>query len=114
LEADREGSSFASTSKGVSFRSSAEPVFDGEPPDWGELIDIVADEAGRWCRAVPAISVSSGPIGVPARSSRRCTRAYHTRRGVTLVILLAGGDKSTQARDIARAVGLAAQLKDPR
>jgi putative component of toxin-antitoxin plasmid stabilization module len=39
-----------------------------------------------------------------------------TTRGVggTLVILLAGGDKSTQARDIARAVGLAAQLKDPR
>jgi putative addiction module killer protein len=41
-------------------------------------------------------------------------RLYYTRRGGTLVILLAGGDKSTQARDIARAVGLAAQLKDPR
>jgi putative addiction module killer protein len=41
-------------------------------------------------------------------------RLYYTRRGATLVILLAGGDKSTQARDIARAVGLAAQLKDPR
>jgi putative addiction module killer protein len=41
-------------------------------------------------------------------------RLYYTRRGETLVILLAGGDKSTQARDIARAVALAAQLKDPR
>jgi putative addiction module killer protein len=41
-------------------------------------------------------------------------RLYYTRRGATLVILLAGGDKSTQARDIARAVGLAAQLKDSR
>jgi putative addiction module killer protein len=41
-------------------------------------------------------------------------RLYYTRRGATFVVLLAGGDKSTQARDIARAVGLATQLKDPR
>ena len=35
-------------------------------------------------------------------------RLYSTRRGAHLVILLAGGDKSTQARDIARAKTLAA------
>lgn len=35
-------------------------------------------------------------------------RLYSTRRGAHLVILLAGGDKSTQARDIARAKTLGA------
>ncbi len=34
-------------------------------------------------------------------------RVYLTRRGDTLVILLAGGDKSSQARDIERAKKLA-------
>jgi putative addiction module killer protein len=41
-------------------------------------------------------------------------RLYYTRRGAVLVILLAGGDKSTQARDIARAVKTAAELKEAR
>jgi len=39
-------------------------------------------------------------------------RLYYTRRGTSLVILLVGGDKSTQQKDIACAVELAAQLKD--
>jgi putative addiction module killer protein len=34
-------------------------------------------------------------------------RVYFTRRGETVVILLAGGDKSTQARDIKSAQALA-------
>lgn len=37
-------------------------------------------------------------------------RVYFVRRGQSLVILLAGGDKSSQARDIARARGLARGL----
>lgn len=37
-------------------------------------------------------------------------RIYLARRGDTLVILLAGGDKRTQQRDIAAAQALAAQL----
>lgn len=37
-------------------------------------------------------------------------RLYFTRRGHELVILLVGGDKSSQRRDIARARQLAAQL----
>jgi len=41
-------------------------------------------------------------------------RLYYMRRGAALVILLAGGDKSTQARDIARAVNMAAGLKEAR
>ena len=39
-------------------------------------------------------------------------RLYFVRRGRVLVILLNGGDKSTQARDIRRALKLAASLGD--
>lgn len=34
-------------------------------------------------------------------------RVYYTKRGIRLLLLLAGGNKSTQARDIARAIRLA-------
>ena len=37
-------------------------------------------------------------------------RVYFVQRGKLLVILLCGGDKSTQARDIAQAKALATQL----
>jgi len=37
-------------------------------------------------------------------------RVYFTQRGMELVILLAGGDKSTQAGDIKMALSLARQL----
>jgi len=37
-------------------------------------------------------------------------RVYFVQRGRSLVILLAGGDKRTQAQDIARAVDLARSL----
>jgi putative addiction module killer protein len=36
-------------------------------------------------------------------------RVYFTRRGYVLVLLLCGGDKSSQARDIAAAKALAAE-----
>ncbi|MGJ4967126.1 type II toxin-antitoxin system RelE/ParE family toxin [Bradyrhizobium sp. HKCCYLRH1073] len=39
-------------------------------------------------------------------------RIYFTRRGKTVVILLCGGDKRTQARDIEKAQDLAATLED--
>ncbi len=37
-------------------------------------------------------------------------RVYFTKRGDRLIILLAGGDKATQSRDIANAVQLAREL----
>jgi len=40
-------------------------------------------------------------------------RVYFTQRGQRIVILLAGGDKSTQNQDIARAQSLARQLRQP-
>lgn len=39
-------------------------------------------------------------------------RVYFTKRGRKIVILLAGGDKSTQASDIKTALRLARNLKD--
>lgn len=37
-------------------------------------------------------------------------RLYYTRRGGTIVVLLVGGDKSTQRKDIARATELARNI----
>lgn len=39
-------------------------------------------------------------------------RLYFVRRGAVLIVLLCGGDKSTQGRDIARARRVAGQLED--
>jgi putative addiction module killer protein len=39
-------------------------------------------------------------------------RMYYTRRGDTIIVMLAGGNKSTQGTDIARARELMATLED--
>jgi len=39
-------------------------------------------------------------------------RMYYTLRGNTIVIMLAGGDKSSQSRDIAKAIELAAIIEE--
>ena len=39
-------------------------------------------------------------------------RVYYAQRGPLLLILLAGGDKSSQVEEIARALRLAAQLQE--
>jgi putative addiction module killer protein len=39
-------------------------------------------------------------------------RVYFVKRGRTLIVLLCGGDKSSQARDIKAARALAANLED--
>lgn len=39
-------------------------------------------------------------------------RLYFTRRGSILIIMLTGGDKSTQARDIRRAQRIASEIGD--
>jgi putative addiction module killer protein len=39
-------------------------------------------------------------------------RMYYIKRGRLLIVMLGGGDKSTQSKDIAKAVRLAAQIED--
>lgn len=39
-------------------------------------------------------------------------RVYYTQQGSQVVILLVGGDKSSQSKDINKAIRLAATLKD--
>ena len=39
-------------------------------------------------------------------------RMYYIRRGEILIVMLGGGDKSTQATDIAKAVQLAATIEE--
>lgn len=39
-------------------------------------------------------------------------RVYYTQRDKTIIILLVGGDKSTQSRDIKRAIQLARDLEE--
>lgn len=39
-------------------------------------------------------------------------RMYYVQRGAVLIVMLGGGDKSSQAADIAKAVKLAAILED--
>ncbi len=39
-------------------------------------------------------------------------RVYFMRRGLLVVILLCGGDKSTQSKDITQAKAIAAEWKD--
>ena len=39
-------------------------------------------------------------------------RMYYVQRSAVLIVMLGGGDKSTQAADIAKAIKLAATLED--
>lgn len=39
-------------------------------------------------------------------------RMYYVQRGAVLIVMLGGGDKSTQVADIAKAIALASTLED--
>lgn len=39
-------------------------------------------------------------------------RMYYLKQGATLIVMLGGGDKSSQSTDIARAIQLAGQLEE--
>ncbi len=39
-------------------------------------------------------------------------RMYYVKRGETFIVMLGGGDKSTQSADIAKAIQIAANIKE--
>jgi putative addiction module killer protein len=66
-----------------------------------------------WLKDIPA---TSSPL---AEASANCAstygpgyRVYFQKRGSTIVVLLCGGDKSTQAKDIRAAKHLAAEWSE--
>ena len=63
-----------------------------------------AGNLGDWKSVGGALSEMRVDVGP-------CYRLYFTRRQHIIVVMLAGGDKSTQARDIRRAQKLLAQLE---
>jgi putative addiction module killer protein len=56
----------------------------------------------RSVRACPRCRIHVGPS----------YRVYFVRTGTTIYVLLAGGDKSTQKQDVARAKKMARELKE--
>ena len=82
--------------------------------------DGLRDEHGKAAIRVRMRRVEDGnfggcePVGEGVAEMRiHCGpgyRVYFKRTGIELVILLAGGDKSTQAKDIKRALKLAREL----
>ena len=67
---------------------------------------------GGWRSAIPA---TCGPSARGLASSVSITdpgyRVYFVQRGPTLIVLLCGGDKSTQSRDIEAARMMARELE---
>jgi putative addiction module killer protein len=90
--------------------------------DFGQWLDALRDRAGR---ARILVRIERLIHGNPGRH-RALTdgvaelkidvgpgyRVYYTQRGTRLLLLLAGGDKSTQRKDIATAIELARNYQE--
>ena len=89
-------------------------------PDFSEWLDGLRDRAGRGRIAKRIERLAQGNFGDVAPVGEGVSelrlhfgpgyRVYFVRRGEELVILLCGGDKSTQARDIENAKKIARTL----
>src|ERR1700733_8714359 len=87
-----------------------------------EWIDSLADRTAAARIAQRMVRLQSGllgdvkPVGGGVSELRvdhgPGYRVYFVQRGQTVVILLCGGDKRSQRRDIRRAMALAAELGD--
>lgn len=85
-------------------------------------LDRLADEKAKARISVRIISAEKGnfgdcaPVGDGVSEMRvhfgPGYRLYFTRRGKVIYLLLCGGDKSTQKRDIKRAKAMLAALKE--
>jgi putative addiction module killer protein len=94
------------------------PVFTAEILD--EWLSSLKDRAGAMRIQVRIDRVDDGnfgdvaPVGEGGSEMRNSCwtryRVYFVRRGLDVVILLAGADKSTQSKDIKKALELASRL----
>jgi len=90
--------------------------------DYREWIDALKDRAGRARILVRVDRLIEGNPGQHRDLTDGVTelkidfspgyRVYYTQRGTRLLLLLAGGDKSTQQKDIAKAIQLANNFQE--
>lgn len=90
--------------------------------DFREWIDALKDRAGRARILVRIARLSQGNPGQHRNLSDGVSelkidfgpgyRVYFSQRGSRLLLLLAGGDKSTQRKDIAKAIQLAKNFQE--
>jgi len=91
-------------------------------PEFSSWLDSIKDAVTR-ARLIKRLrKVSLGnlgdvkPVGGGVSEMREFFgtgwRMYYTMRGSMLIVMLGGGDKSTQSTDIAKAIELAATLED--
>jgi len=93
-----------------------------ETPEYSEWIEAVRDEraqariVSRVARLARGNAGDVKPVGQGVSELRvhygPGYRVYFTRRGLQLIVLLCGGDKSTQEKDVERAKLLAATWTD--
>lgn len=90
--------------------------------DYREWIDALKDRAGRARILVRVDRLIEGNPGRHRDLTDGVTelkidvgpgyRVYYTQRGIRLLLLLAGGDKSSQKKDIAKAIQLAKNFQE--
>ena len=90
--------------------------------DYREWLDALKDRAGRARILVRVDRLIEGNPGQRRDLTDGVTelkidvgpgyRVYYTQRGTRLLLLLAGGDKSTQQKDIAKAIQLAKNFQE--
>jgi len=56
--------------------------------------------------------VNTNPHAIILAKSAQQVRMYYIQRGSVLILMLGGGDKSTQTADITKAVKLAATIEE--
>ena len=90
--------------------------------EYAEWIDTLKDKAGRACVLVRVERLIGGNPGQHRHLTDGVSelkidfgpgyRVYYSQRGTMLLLLLAGGDKSSQSKDIQLAVKLAKNFKE--
>jgi putative addiction module killer protein len=90
--------------------------------EYADWLDTLKDHAGRarvLVRVERLIAGNPGKHRNPTHGVAELKmdfgpgyRVYYSQRGALLLLLLAGGDKSTQEQDIALAIRLAKQFKE--